>query len=434
MESFNRVVICAAGSGGDVLPFVEIGAALSRRGLQVTMLGPDRYRAHADSRGLDFESMGAEDVFEDVFDGEEVWDPKKGTAAAWRYYTAAMRSGHELIAHRWSPGRTLLVSSSFALAARLAEERDGFANATVHLSPSVIFSAVSPPRWPAASIPAEWPLWLKKGTLSVVERLALDPVIAPGVNKVRARLGLKPVSQVFSRWIHSPRRVVYAFPTWFAPAAADWPQQGVHGGFPLQQQRGVALPRTVSDFLAMRPDKPTILITAGTAVANVSGWMSRCILGALAAGAKVIAVGPAATAQSCDADVLWLRFAPFETLLRRVSLVVHHGGIGTMAEALRSGVHQLAVPSAHDQFDNAHRLAREGLGEMGSAAWSAGEFATAISRALTDIQNEMRRLRCRRMMEEQDRGADTVAALVLGPEAPASAHEGATSLVTSLAG
>ncbi|TDP74523.1 glycosyltransferase [Roseateles toxinivorans] len=434
MELVSRVVICAVGTGGDVLPFIQIGSALAGRGLPVKMLGPGRYKSYADALGIDYESIGSEDIFSEVFDGHEVWNPRKGTAAAWRYYTAAMHSGYELIARRWSPAGTLLVSSTFALAARLAEERDGFANTTVHLSPSVIFSAMSPPKWPAASIPPEYPLWLKRGAMSLVERLALDPVIAPGVNKVRALLGLKPVAKVFSCWIHSPRRVVYAFPAWFAAAAADWPHQGVHGGFPLQLQRGLALPKTVNQFLAMRPDKPTVLVTAGTAVAHGAGWMKRCILGALAAGAKVIAVGSSAPSQNVDVDVLWIPFAPFETLFRRVSLVVHHGGIGTMAEALRSAVHQLAVPNAHDQFDNAHRLAREGFGEVGRANWSTAEFTTAIGRALADSRNEMRRLRCGRLMADQDRGGETVAALVLGLEAPAQPYVGATAMATSLAG
>jgi UDP:flavonoid glycosyltransferase YjiC (YdhE family) len=40
---------------------------------------------------------------------------------------------------------------------------------------------------------------------------------------------------------------------------------------------------------------------------------------------------------------------------------VHHGGIGTLAQALRAGVPQLVTPMNFDQPDNAMRLARLGV-------------------------------------------------------------------------
>lgn len=41
--------------------------------------------------------------------------------------------------------------------------------------------------------------------------------------------------------------------------------------------------------------------------------------------------------------------------------MVHHGGIGTLAEALAAGIPQLIRPTAHDQPDNAARLERLGV-------------------------------------------------------------------------
>jgi len=43
-------------------------------------------------------------------------------------------------------------------------------------------------------------------------------------------------------------------------------------------------------------------------------------------------------------------------------VLVHHGGIGTTAEALRSGTPQLIAPFAWDQFDNGARIASLGVG------------------------------------------------------------------------
>ena len=42
--------------------------------------------------------------------------------------------------------------------------------------------------------------------------------------------------------------------------------------------------------------------------------------------------------------------------------MVHHGGIGTMAQGLAAGIPQLVMPMAHDQHDNADRARRLGVG------------------------------------------------------------------------
>jgi UDP:flavonoid glycosyltransferase YjiC (YdhE family) len=55
-------------------------------------------------------------------------------------------------------------------------------------------------------------------------------------------------------------------------------------------------------------------------------------------------------------------YAPFTELLPRCAALVHHGGIGTTAQALRAGCPQLIMPMAHDQFDNALRITRLGVG------------------------------------------------------------------------
>jgi UDP:flavonoid glycosyltransferase YjiC (YdhE family) len=57
-------------------------------------------------------------------------------------------------------------------------------------------------------------------------------------------------------------------------------------------------------------------------------------------------------------------YAPFSRILPRCAALVHHGGIGTTSQALAAGVPQLIMPMAHDQFDNAHRVARLGAGDV----------------------------------------------------------------------
>jgi len=66
---------------------------------------------------------------------------------------------------------------------------------------------------------------------------------------------------------------------------------------------------------------------------------------------------------------------------------VHHGGIGTTAEALRAGVPQVIVPLAYDQFDNAARVTalRTGARESGG---TAGARPRALARTLRRLLDD----------------------------------------------
>jgi rhamnosyltransferase subunit B len=62
--------------------------------------------------------------------------------------------------------------------------------------------------------------------------------------------------------------------------------------------------------------------------------------------------------------VMWVAQAPFEALLPHLSALVHHGGIGTSAEAFRAGIPQLVVPYAFDQFANGQRAKDLGVAQV----------------------------------------------------------------------
>jgi rhamnosyltransferase subunit B len=63
-------------------------------------------------------------------------------------------------------------------------------------------------------------------------------------------------------------------------------------------------------------------------------------------------------------DVLVRGYAPHSTVFSRAAVVVHHGGVGTAAQALRSGRPQLIIPFFADQPDNAGRIARLGCARV----------------------------------------------------------------------
>jgi rhamnosyltransferase subunit B len=60
--------------------------------------------------------------------------------------------------------------------------------------------------------------------------------------------------------------------------------------------------------------------------------------------------------------VLITGYAPYSLLFPRAAINVHHGGVGTTAQALRAGRPQLIAPYLVDQPDNAARVVRLGAG------------------------------------------------------------------------
>jgi UDP:flavonoid glycosyltransferase YjiC (YdhE family) len=61
-------------------------------------------------------------------------------------------------------------------------------------------------------------------------------------------------------------------------------------------------------------------------------------------------------------DVLMRSFLPHDWLFARAAAVIHHGGIGTLARALRNGCPMLVEPWGNDQFFNALLVLKNGVG------------------------------------------------------------------------
>jgi rhamnosyltransferase subunit B len=111
--------------------------------------------------------------------------------------------------------------------------------------------------------------------------------------------------------------------------------------------------------------------------------------------------------------VVSLPYAPFAALLPHARLFVHHGGVGSMAEAFRAGVPQIVVPTAHDQPDNAAHLERLGAGVAVAANAGARQFALAVERA-GSVAVRSAASAVRERMAMQGGAAARIAAIALG--------------------
>jgi UDP:flavonoid glycosyltransferase YjiC (YdhE family) len=79
-------------------------------------------------------------------------------------------------------------------------------------------------------------------------------------------------------------------------------------------------------------------------------------------------------------------FAPFRRLLPNVAALIHHGGIGSTAQALRAGIPQIIRPLAYDQPDNAERVSDLGVARtLYPDRFRAPIVASALHELLNDV-------------------------------------------------
>ena len=178
------------------------------------------------------------------------------------------------------------------------------------------------------------------------------------------------------------------FPEAFARRQPDWPDHTLTCGFPFLDEdfTGSPMDRTLLEFL--EDGEEPVVFTLGSSAVRVAPWLIEAAAVASNEGKfrAVILAGPSADEVARRHNSMTTRIvasAPYHQLFPRSRVIVHSGGIGTTAQALRSGRPQVVIPFAFDQFDNAERVVRVGSGvELSKRrARHPAQLRRAISRA-----------------------------------------------------
>jgi rhamnosyltransferase subunit B len=378
----TRILSATVGSHGDAHPFAGIGAALRQRGHQVVYMANDLYRPMAQALGLEFVSLGTADEFRTAISNPDVWHPRKGFKAVASFSRRITQRTYEQTLAHHQPGNTVAVGSSLALGMRVAQEKIGIPLATVHLSPMIFRTVYQTPVLSPLPVYAWQPHWMKRAIYSVVDRLVLDPALAAPLNDFRKTIDLPPVRRVMV-WLDSPLLVLGMFPEWFAPRQPDWPAQMRLCGFPMYDERDVAAaPPEVIEFL--RAGSKPIVFTPGSAMVHGRDFFTAAVEACNQLNRRGLLLTRYAEQipSNLPATVMHCTFAPFSEVLPHAAALVHHGGIGTMSQALAAGVPQAVMPMSHDQPDNACRALGLGVARV----ISPKKFdATTLAAALRDL-------------------------------------------------
>ncbi len=360
-----HLLLVPIGSAGDVYPFIGIARELKARGHEVTLFTSDHFRELIESLGIEFVSLARVEDFQSMIEDPRLWHPTRGFEFVARHaFLPLTPVVYKFVMDRYIPGKTLVVASSLALGALVAQDKAGIPVVTIHLQPGVFPSLYETPAFGGIDWIPRLPRPLKKAFFSLAYRWT-DHILGPELNRFRASIGLGPVREILQKWIHSPLRVIGLFPDWFAAPQPDWPGQTRLTGFPLFDGTGVqVVPEDVEKFFAAGP--PPVIFTLGSAMRHARRMfeIAAAVCRQLDCRGLFMNQFPDQIPASLPASILAIPYAPFSRLFPRAAVVVHHGGIGTTAQSLAAGVPQLVTPFAHDQFDNAARVVRLGVGEQ----------------------------------------------------------------------
>ena len=341
------------GSAGDVHPFLGLALELRQRGHGITFVVNGYFEELTRQLGLSYVELGSKEDFLRITSHADIWHPFRAFPHIFRNGVSKVyREHYDICVEHFVPGETVVLTSVLGLGALIAQDRIGIPVLTVHLQPAMIWSHIAPPKLAGTF----GPRWLKGLQARMGERLVIDRIVCPEINSFRAELGLPPVRHTLTLW-HSRTGSVCLFPEWYAPPQRDWPPHTCHADFPLwDANANEPLPQEVATFV--HAGDPPLVFTPGSA--NLFGrrffevaievchrLQQRGILLTRFGGQVPTNLPP---------DVRHFDYVPFHRLLRHAAALVHHGGVGSTAQAMAAGIPQLIAALAHDQFDNGARV------------------------------------------------------------------------------
>jgi rhamnosyltransferase subunit B len=367
-----RIVLTSFGTLGDIHPLIGLAFELQRRGHLPVLAVPELFRSKIVSLGLEFAPVGP---ILDPGDNRLVamlMDIRKGTERTLReiLFPAIRQSYRELLAAvEAKGGADLMLAGELVYQAPIVAEVTGIPWASHVLAPLSFFSRYDAPVLPPYPMLARLQPALP-GMGRVIARFArwVTRSWPEPIYQLRSELGLGRGPDPIFEAKHSPSLVLAMFSPMLGEPQPDWPAATKVTGFVFYD--GDAghrdLPLELESFLQQGP--PPLVFTLGSAaVLDAGDFYQQSVLAAELTGQRaVLLVGsdPRNLPSKVPETVCVANYAPYSKLFPRASVIIHQGGVGTTAHALKSGKPMLVMPYSHDQPDNARRVRRLGVARV----------------------------------------------------------------------
>ncbi|HSY22947.1 MAG TPA: glycosyltransferase [Polyangiaceae bacterium] len=366
-----RIVLTALGTVGDVAPMLRIAEALEAGGARTLVFVNPFFEAHARSLGLSVRAVGEPWDPEQIARDPQLYDPSHVFRQVFvPPIEAEFRAIGEALAESPTAG---VVSHFWCFGGVLAAEARRVPWAAVSLAPIAWLSVRDPSQIAAFPIPP----WILRSVIRWLVRPRTLELYEPHVQRAARALGLPELpNRYWGMQTRAALNVGLWSPSWRAPAADDPTNARIVGfpavarnvaalvGAPGASDPGARLPPPIESFLREASAEGGAVVMGMGSVPSVSEPLYReAARACVALGRRALLVG---ASENLDAEfgptIRTAAAVPYAAVFPRASVVLHHGGVGSMTAGLRAGRPAIAMPFANDQFDNAARLERLGAG------------------------------------------------------------------------
>lgn len=361
----SRIIVTTIGSLGDLHPKIAIAVELRKRGHDVAFATHKEYQAKIEALGFEFHRLRPDNTaLNDPQEMARMMDVQTGSEYIVRKWVCP--SLREMYADLMQSVKSadFIFAGEGVVAARLVAEKLGIRWASSAMAPISFFSVYDPP------VLAPFPFLAKlRGFGAIANRGVINFAKlvsnswAEPVLQFRRELGLPAlVGNPFIDDKFSPYLTIALFSPVLAKPQPDWATNTVVAGstFYDGSHNGAAITPELKQFLDT--GEPPIVFTLGSAAVMAPGnfYQESIQAARLLNRRAVLLIGKNPPPENLSKDILTVSYAPYSQIFPYACAIVHQGGIGTTAQALRAGRPTLIMPYSHDQPDNAARVERLG--------------------------------------------------------------------------
>ena len=386
-----RITILTVGSRGDVQPFIALGLGLQQAGHTVQLVTHSPFQAMVQSYGLEFAPIeGDVQALMAGETGQQMLETGNPLQLIQRY----VQMVEPLLAQGMADSWKACQSSDAIIGTAYTSWGYDIAQ---KLGIPFYFAALMPQStnrdFPFPSLPQTLPLGGLLNSLTypvLLEGFGL--MFRKSINQFRqTTLQLSPLPRwtgLYGRLDKAGVPYLYGFSPTVVPKPTNWLERlHVTGYWFLEHPQDWTPPQDLLAFLAA--GSPPVYIGYGSMTGREPERMSEIALAALAKTGQrgILLTGWGGI---CAADlpetVFKLESAPHDWLFPRMAAIVHHGGAGTSAAAVRAGVPSVVVPFFGDQPFWAHRLLQLGVSPapIPKSSLTVDRLAAAIAMAVSD--------------------------------------------------
>src|SRR5215472_5623746 len=396
------VVVTSFGSDGDFNPLLAIAGALVQRGVAVTFVANPFYERRVRSTGSRFVGAGKFfNVFAALEANPSYLTTRAGVLAVWKdLIVPSVRAIYPTVRDTVRRvGAKVVVSHFVCYGGAWAAAETGALSVTVTTSASAWLSRHQPMVFGNWRTPR-----IVQSALTTVVRSATGVARRRALRTLALEIGAPVIDNVLSADLN-----LGAWPAWFRPPTPDDPPRSQMCGFVFGDNAPQPVSAEVESFLTIG-EAPVVAGFGSAASLHGAEHYSMVANACEKLGRRCLLIGPSAQVVAATPNALTVAAAPYARVFPAASVIVHHGGFGTCAEALRSGKPSLVTPFALDQFDTAARIHDAGLGYwLGSKGNSADAMAAAIDSILSNASLRVAAHAAALKIAEAPEGADRAA-------------------------